>query len=412
MSLTGLLAPPSQRTRSSDRTRLRQSAGRRRRRPGRAARPAPRPRRRARRHERRRRHRRPVTPSAAGQGGAVDAASDARQGGRFVLAITATAREAEDLTSALASLLPDPHAAEYFPAWETLPHERLSPRSDTSGRRLAVLRRLVRPDHGDPRSGPLQRRRHADPQRPAAARRRARPARAGPAGPGQAGRTRRRGRQAGRDRLRQGRPRHQPRRDRGPRRHTRRVPADGRAPAAGRVLRLGDRGDQAVPGGRPALAGHDRPTRCGRRRAASCCSPRPSGTGPSSSPASTRASATCSARWRTGSRSRAWRRSRRCSPTGWSCCSTRSRQARWWSPATRSGSGPAPPIWCGPARNSSRPRGSTRRAGAEVPIDLGGAAFRPITEVRAAAVCPGHRVVDDHAVRHRRSFGINHSSHD
>jgi transcription-repair coupling factor (superfamily II helicase) len=75
---------------------------------------------------------------------------------RFLLAITATAREAEDLASALNSLLPDPHAAEYFPAWETLPHERLSPRSDTSGRRLAVLRRLVSPDYGDPRSGPLQ----------------------------------------------------------------------------------------------------------------------------------------------------------------------------------------------------------------------------------------------------------------
>ncbi len=75
---------------------------------------------------------------------------------RFLLAITATAREAEDLASALNSLLPDPHAAEYFPAWETLPHERLSPRPDTSGRRLAVLRRLVSPDYGDPRSGPLQ----------------------------------------------------------------------------------------------------------------------------------------------------------------------------------------------------------------------------------------------------------------
>ncbi|HET7013944.1 MAG TPA: transcription-repair coupling factor [Streptosporangiaceae bacterium] len=74
----------------------------------------------------------------------------------FVLAITATAREAEDLTTALGSLLPNPHAAAYFPAWETLPHERLSPRSDTSGRRLAVLRRLVNPDQDDPRSGPLQ----------------------------------------------------------------------------------------------------------------------------------------------------------------------------------------------------------------------------------------------------------------
>jgi transcription-repair coupling factor (superfamily II helicase) len=74
----------------------------------------------------------------------------------FVLAITATAREAEDLASALGSLLPNPHGAAYFPAWETLPHERLSPRSDTSGRRLAVLRRLVKPDADDPRSGPLQ----------------------------------------------------------------------------------------------------------------------------------------------------------------------------------------------------------------------------------------------------------------
>ena len=94
---------------------------------------------------------------------AMSAASQASHGSqrnqdqpRFILAITATAREAEDLTNALSSLLPDPHAAGYFPAWETLPHERLSPRSDTSGRRLAVLRRLVRPEQGDPRSGPLQ----------------------------------------------------------------------------------------------------------------------------------------------------------------------------------------------------------------------------------------------------------------
>jgi transcription-repair coupling factor (superfamily II helicase) len=82
--------------------------------------------------------------------------SSEQDNSRFVLAITATAREAEDLTNALTSLLPDPHAAGYFPAWETLPHERLSPRSDTSGRRLAVLRRLIKPEHGDPRSGPLQ----------------------------------------------------------------------------------------------------------------------------------------------------------------------------------------------------------------------------------------------------------------
>jgi transcription-repair coupling factor (superfamily II helicase) len=73
---------------------------------------------------------------------------------RFVLAVTATAREAEELTTALGSLLPE-GAAAYFPPWETLPHERLSPRSDTSGLRLAVLRRLAHPDPADPRSGPL-----------------------------------------------------------------------------------------------------------------------------------------------------------------------------------------------------------------------------------------------------------------
>ncbi len=86
--------------------------------------------------------------------GSADPAPDPSQR-PFVLALTATAREAEDLAEALGSLLPDPHSAAYFPAWETLPHERLSPRSDTSGRRLAVLRRLARPDQGDPRSGPL-----------------------------------------------------------------------------------------------------------------------------------------------------------------------------------------------------------------------------------------------------------------
>ena len=33
-----------------------------------------------------------------------------------------------------------------LPSWETLPHERLSPRADTVGRRLAVLRRLAHPE--------------------------------------------------------------------------------------------------------------------------------------------------------------------------------------------------------------------------------------------------------------------------
>ncbi len=63
-----------------------------------------------------------------------------------VLAVTATGREAEDTVAALRSFLPENAVAE-FPSWETLPHERLSPRSDTVGRRLAVLRRLAHPEH-------------------------------------------------------------------------------------------------------------------------------------------------------------------------------------------------------------------------------------------------------------------------
>ncbi|GAB3207541.1 transcription-repair coupling factor [Marinactinospora endophytica] len=74
---------------------------------------------------------------------------------RPVLAVTATEREAADLADALGSLLPAESVA-LFPAWETLPHERLSPRSDTVGRRLAVLRRLAHPDPSDPLTSPLR----------------------------------------------------------------------------------------------------------------------------------------------------------------------------------------------------------------------------------------------------------------
>ena len=63
-----------------------------------------------------------------------------------VLVVTATQREGEDLVVELGDLI-GADAVAFYPAWETLPHERLSPRSDTVGRRLAVLRRLV---HADP----------------------------------------------------------------------------------------------------------------------------------------------------------------------------------------------------------------------------------------------------------------------
>ena len=86
---------------------------------------------------------------------AARAAGGAADGGipPVVLAVTATGREAEDLTAALRAYLPADAVAE-FPSWETLPHERLSPRSDTVGRRLSVLRRLAHPETST--AGPLQ----------------------------------------------------------------------------------------------------------------------------------------------------------------------------------------------------------------------------------------------------------------
>ena len=84
---------------------------------------------------------RPVLAAALTRGTGTGTGSAAA---RFVLAVTATAREADDLTTALGSFLPAGSVAS-FPGWETLPHERLSPQSDTVGRRIAVLRRLAHP---------------------------------------------------------------------------------------------------------------------------------------------------------------------------------------------------------------------------------------------------------------------------
>jgi transcription-repair coupling factor (superfamily II helicase) len=64
---------------------------------------------------------------------------------RPVVLIAATERAAQDLANSLKDFVPEENIA-IFPAWETLPHERLSPSSDTVGRRMAVLRRLAHPN--------------------------------------------------------------------------------------------------------------------------------------------------------------------------------------------------------------------------------------------------------------------------
>lgn len=83
-----------------------------------------------------------TAPSAARP---VLAATLGLQSQRTLLVVTSTFREAELVTSALGAVLGDDQVC-YYPAWETLPHERLSPRADTVGRRLQVLRRLAGTD--------------------------------------------------------------------------------------------------------------------------------------------------------------------------------------------------------------------------------------------------------------------------
>ena len=79
----------------------------------------------------------------------VFAASALAQAGPL-LVVTATGREADDLTTELRGVFGE--AVAMFPSWETLPHERLSPGVDTVGARLMLLRRLAHPD--DERLGP------------------------------------------------------------------------------------------------------------------------------------------------------------------------------------------------------------------------------------------------------------------
>ena len=62
----------------------------------------------------------------------------------FVVAVPTTP-DAERMATDLASFLGE-EAVELFPAWETLPFERVSPNVETMGRRLRVLWRLANPD--------------------------------------------------------------------------------------------------------------------------------------------------------------------------------------------------------------------------------------------------------------------------
>ena len=65
-----------------------------------------------------------------------------RDGPQCLFVVTATGREAEAVRGAVTCTVPDAEVLE-FPAWETLPHERLSPSAQTVGTRIATLRKLA-----------------------------------------------------------------------------------------------------------------------------------------------------------------------------------------------------------------------------------------------------------------------------
>ena len=60
----------------------------------------------------------------------------ARASSHPLLIVTSSSRSSEDLVNELRELYDN---VMEFPAWETLPHERLSPRSDTIAKRIQTL---------------------------------------------------------------------------------------------------------------------------------------------------------------------------------------------------------------------------------------------------------------------------------
>jgi transcription-repair coupling factor (superfamily II helicase) len=61
--------------------------------------------------------------------------------------VCATGRESDQLRDELRSVVPQTTTIVDFPAWETLPHERLSPHPETVARRRSAIRRISRPQN-------------------------------------------------------------------------------------------------------------------------------------------------------------------------------------------------------------------------------------------------------------------------
>ncbi|KFJ02609.1 transcription-repair coupling factor [Bifidobacterium thermacidophilum subsp. thermacidophilum] len=74
-----------------------------------------------------------------------------------VVVIVPSGRESQETVEAIRSWYDgDPQDIAELEAWETLPHERLSPRADTVASRMAVFRRLTHPEPGNALFGPIK----------------------------------------------------------------------------------------------------------------------------------------------------------------------------------------------------------------------------------------------------------------
>lgn len=71
----------------------------------------------------------------------------ASKGSKLTIVLTPSGRAAEQLAGELTHYT---DGVEVFPDWETLPHERLSPRVDTMARRIWALHRIHHPDSASP----------------------------------------------------------------------------------------------------------------------------------------------------------------------------------------------------------------------------------------------------------------------
>ena len=300
-------------------------------------------------------------------------------------------------------LLPPEPVVDY-PAWETLPHERLSPRADTVGRRLAVLRRLRHPSPTTRRPG-----RSASSSRRSAACCSRRLPDSGDLMPValQAGDEvgLRRGRRARLSDIAYTRRRHgrAARRVRGARRHHRRLPADRGPPGPGRVL--GRHASRRSATSRSPTSGR------WRSRPLGLWAP-PCRELLLTDEVRERARALRAGASRAGRDARQDRRRHpgrghggaHAGPARPARAARRraARPARTSWCATPSGSVAARPTWSAPARSSSRRPGPPRPAVARRRSTSARRRTGRIAEVRGHAARARGPVVDGHAVRRRR----------